>query len=208
MRTILVASSKGGCGKTTIATHLAAHFADSGKNTALVDLDRQASSLHWCQRRPEHMPGVLGIHDAKRWTRELPADTDWVVIDTPAGIRASEVDALLEHVHALVIPVLPSVIDLDATEAFLGELKGLARLKRGRIPLALVANRTKPWTNATQQSLERMKGYGLPVVAELRDTQGYVLTTGLGKSIFDYHSENVRSHQDDWAPLFKWLKKV
>ena len=46
------------------------------------------------------------------------------------------------------------------------------------------------------------------MVAELRDSQGYVLLAGLGKSLFDYHSEQTRSHQDDWAPLLKWLKKL
>ena len=46
------------------------------------------------------------------------------------------------------------------------------------------------------------------VVAELRDSQGYVLMAGIGRSLFDYHSEQIRSHQDDWAPLLKWLKKL
>ncbi len=51
MRMILVASSKGGVGKTTIATNLAARFAVDGKRTVLVDADRQGSSRHWCESR-------------------------------------------------------------------------------------------------------------------------------------------------------------
>jgi len=42
----------------------------------------------------------------------------------------------------------------------------------------------------------------------LRDTQAYVLMVALGKSVFDYGSEQIRSHQDDWSPLLKWLKKA
>ena len=45
-------------------------------------------------------------------------------------------------------------------------------------------------------------------MAQLRDTQAYVLLAGLGKGLYDYRSEQVRNHQADWAPLFKWLKKV
>jgi chromosome partitioning protein len=66
----------------------------------------------------------------------------------------------------------------------------------------------KPWTNASQQVREQLDAWPYPVVAQLRDTQAYVLMTGLGKSIFDYHSEQVRSHQDDWTPLLQWLKKA
>jgi chromosome partitioning protein len=210
MRRILVASSKGGCGKTTIATHLAAHYADAGKKTALVDHDRQRSSWHWCQRRPEGVQPVLGIEGTRRWPKEVPADTEYVIVDTAAGITADEIASLLENIDAMVLPILPSVIDLDATAAFLKELKGVARLrnKRDRVPLGLIANRIKPWTNQSQESIATMKAFGLPIVAELRDTQAYALTTGLGKSLFDYHSEQVRSHQEDWAPLFRWLKRA
>ena len=51
MLKVLIASSKGGCGKTTLATHLAAHYAVGGKNTVLVDCDRLGSSRRWCERR-------------------------------------------------------------------------------------------------------------------------------------------------------------
>lgn len=106
---ILIASSKGGSGKSTLATNLAAAFAVAGKNTALVDTDPQGSSLHWCQRRPEAVPGVLGIDGTRRhWDRGLPPDTQRLILDTPAGIRPAEVEALLEHADVMIVPVLPS----------------------------------------------------------------------------------------------------
>jgi len=106
------------------------------------------------------------------------------------------------------VPVLPSVIDLEATVPFLNSLAKVDRVRKGKLPVGLVANKLKPWTNASQQVLEQLKAWPYPVVAELRDTQAYVLLTGLGKSLFDYHSEQVRNHQDDWMPLFAWLKKA
>jgi hypothetical protein len=57
-------------------------------------------------------------------------------------------------------------------------------------------------------SVDTIKRFPFPIVAELRDTQGYVLASELGKSIFDYNSEVVRSHQDDWGKLLRWLKKL
>jgi chromosome partitioning protein len=209
MLKVLVASSKGGAGKTTIATNLAAHYAVEGKNTVLVDADRQGSSQRWAEKRAEMPNAVLGLSGLRRdWARHIPEDAQRVVIDSAAGIRAGEVGEFLDNVDAVIVPILPSAIDLEAATPFLAELADLPRIKRGKVPVALVANRLKPWTNASQQAIDSIKSFPFPIVAELRDTQGYVLASELGKSIFDYNSEVVRSHQDDWAKLLRWLKKV
>jgi chromosome partitioning protein len=144
------------------------------------------------------------------WPARIPQDAERVVIDAPAGIRASELADLLDEsqAHALVIPVLPSRIDLEASEAFLAEVAGLPKIKRGKVAVGLVANRLKPWTTAAQQAIDEIRRLPFPLVGQLRDTQGYVLMTGLGKSIFDYHSEVIRSHQEDWEKLIRWVKKV
>jgi chromosome partitioning protein len=209
MLKVLVASSKGGAGKTTIATNLAAHYAVDGKNTVLVDADRQGSSQRWAEKRADMPNAVLGLSGLRRdWPRHIPDDAQRVVIDSAAGIRSGEVGEFLDSVDAVIVPILPSAIDLEAAEPFLGELADLPRIKRGKVPVALVANRLKPWTNASQQAIDVIKRFPFPIVAELRDTQGYVLASELGKSIFDYNSEVVRSHQDDWSKLLRWLKKV
>lgn len=208
MLKVLVASSKGGAGKTTVATNLAAHYAVAGRNTVLVDADHQRSALNWCEKRALHCDPVLGIEGTRgQWPRNLPGDAQVVIVDSAAGIRANEVDAFLGMVDALLIPVLPSAIDLEATEPFLAELAALPRIKRGKVAVGVIANRLKPWTNASQIAVEAMHGLSFPLLAELRDTQGYVLANALGKSIFDYHSEQVRSHQDDWAKLLRWLRQ-
>jgi len=208
MLKVLVASSKGGAGKSTLATNLAAHYATSGRNTVLVDADRQGSSLRWSEKRAAHANAVLGLPGLRRdWHRQVPSDADVVIVDSPAGIRAGDVDGWLEHVGVVLVPILPSAIDLEATAPFLDDLAALGRIKRGKVAVGLVGNRLKPWTNASQLAIEEMKALPFPLVAQLRDTQGYVLANALGKSIFDYHSETVRSHQDDWTPLLRWLKR-
>ncbi len=209
MQKILVASSKGGCGKTTIATNLAAHFAQDGKNTVLVDADRQGSSQRWAEKRAGLPAAVLAISGLKHdWQHKIPADAERVIVDGPAGIRAGELAELLDGIDALLIPVLPSRIDLEASENFLAEIANLARIKRGKVAVGLVGNRLKPWTTASQQAVEDIKRLPFPLLAQLRDTQGYVLVAGLGKSIFDYHSELIRTHQQDWDKLLRWLKKL
>ena len=208
MKTVLVASSKGGAGKTTIATHLAAHAALEGRRTALIDADPQQSSTRWAERRAELESAVLPVAGARRakaaW-KSLPEDTQRVVVDAPAGAMAEDLAVWLEHADAVVVPVQPSALDLDATVHFLNTLAQHPRVRRGELRVGLVANRMKPWTNASQATLDLLGQWPYQVVATLRDSQAYVLLVGLGRSLFDYRSAQVRDHQADWAPLLKWL---
>ncbi|WP_411833560.1 AAA family ATPase [Pseudoxanthomonas mexicana] len=210
MKTILVASSKGGAGKTTIATNLAAHFALEGRRTVLVDADPQGSSTRWAERRAELESAVLPIDASGRraWRTWLPDDAERVVIDAAAGAMADDLDGFLDHVDAIVVPVQPSALDIEATVNFLNTLAKVPRVHKRKLPVGLVINRSKPWTNASQQALEMLKAWPYPVVAQLRDTQAYVVLAGLGRSLFDYRSAQVREHQADWEPLLKWIKKA
>lgn len=209
MKTVLVASSKGGAGKTTLATHLAAQSALDGMRTALVDADPQGSSTRWAQRRAGLDSAVLALDGTrhKGWRRQVPDDTQRVVIDAAAGAMADALAPFLESVDTVLVPVVPSTIDIEATVPFLDSLARHPRVRRGELRVGLVANKLKPWTNLSQQAMDLLARWPYPVVAQLRDSQAYVVTTALGKSLFDYHSAQVRDHQSDWTPLLKWLKK-
>lgn len=206
MNYVLVASSKGGAGKTTVSTHLAAFFALQGLQTALVDVDPQGSSLRWAARRADLDSAVLGLKGTgKGWRKKLPQDTQMCIFDSPAGAMAEDLDLFLERAQAVVVPVQPSVLDIEATVGFLDSLSKHPRVRKGELKVGIVGNRLKPWTNASQQAVELLKQWPYPVVAELRDSQAYVLLTGLGRSLFDYNTQQVRDHQQDWQPLLDWV---
>ncbi len=125
MRHIMVMNAKGGCGKSTLATNIASYFASTGAGVALADYDPQRSSLDWLERRPANRPEIAGVAGFKSGLRRAPRNVDYVIIDAPARSHNNELTMLVNHAETIVVPVLPSTIDMQATANFLEELKGV-----------------------------------------------------------------------------------
>lgn len=211
---ILIANSKGGCGKTTLTTSLAGYFARSGRRTTLIDCDPQGSSTAWCSQRAAHLSPVQSFASndpsyglAPGWMLRIPANTEILLIDTPAGLRPHEFEQFARHADALVIPVVPSPIDLRATLVFIDKVRKLDVVRNGRMRVAMVANRLRERTNSAKQLDATLDRLTEAAMIRVRDSQIYVGMADLGQSVFDSDSAAVRAHREDWMPLLGWLEK-
>jgi len=204
MRTIMVINAKGGCGKTTLATNLAGFYADKGNTVAIADFDPQGSSLDWLKARPENRPEILAI-DASDGTYRTPRNVDILILDVPAAIHGKTLTALVRRAESLVIPVLPSPIDMRAAAHFIQELLLVGKVNRDEVKLAVVANRVKENTlifHSLEKFLKRLK---IPRIATLRDTQNYIRAAERGVSIFEMAPSAVQQDVDQWKSLTRWL---
>lgn len=211
---ILIANSKGGSGKTTVTTSLAGYFARSGRRTSLMDCDPQGSSSAWASQRAAHLAPVNAFTSnnpshglTPGWMLRVPANTEVLLIDTPAGLRSYEFEQFARHADALVIPVVPSPIDLRATLVFIDMVRKLDVVRAGRMRVAMIANRLRERTNSAKQldaTLDRLTEAAL---IRVRDSQVYVSLANLGQSVFDNDSAAVRTHRDDWKTLLEWLER-
>ena len=211
MRSILILNAKGGCGKTTMATHIAAYYALQGKRVVLADFDPQASSLAWLAARPADRPRIRGLAAWQDSVR-VPKNTDYLIIDSPAAVRGRPLANLVQRADSILIPVLPSPLDIRAVEHFIGQLNALRRVLNSQVKLATVANRVRENTLAAgdlDDYLERVQlpnGKIVPYLALLRASQSYLRAAESGLSIFEFSASRIERDRASWALVFRWLE--
>jgi chromosome partitioning protein len=152
---------------------------------------------------------VLPLDGTRRdWGRKVPEDAQRVIVDaaaarTATNSRISSTSPMrwssghgLGHRHGSHRPLPQHAAQhpRDPQGQVAGRAWSATACAHGPPPRSRAWTRCKPWP--------------YPLVAQLRDTQAYVLMAGLGRSLFDYQSQQIREHQADWAPLLKWLKRA
>ncbi|HET7369751.1 MAG TPA: AAA family ATPase [Gammaproteobacteria bacterium] len=213
MRRIVLINIKGGCGKTTLATTVAAWYAAAGYSTCLMDMDPQGSSMQWLSLRPADRPPIAGVwahQQASGMTRSfalrVPPGTERLVIDTPAGLTRMQLGDITRDADAVIVPVLPSAFDIRASSRSIGELLLAARTLRRGHRLAVVANRVRQNTHV-YDSLERfLNSLTIPFITSLRSTQHYALAAEQGLGIHELDSRRARTDKAQWQPLIDWLE--
>ena len=207
MKRIMVANPKGGCGKSTLSTHIAAWFAWQEQIVMLGDIDRQQSSHHWLNLRPAPLPhiGRWEIEDDK--VARPPKGTQVVVLDTPAGLHGKALKHALGMVDKIVVPLVPSAFDMWASAEFFEQLAEMKAVRREEVAIGVVGMRVNARTQMAAQLDAFLQPYGLPMITKLRETQLYVQTIQRGLTIFDLPLGRTERDREQWQPLLDWLQQ-
>ena len=216
-RRILVINGKGGCGKTTIATNLAVAYANRGTKVALLDNDPQASSTFWAEQRPQELPPVSVIakherpkmYQTQSFHHRLPEATDLVITDGHSNARGRDMDTLLRQNDMILVPVLPSAIDIRAGERFITDLLTHPIYRRQPIPVAVVANRIQPNTHSHEKLMHFLGCLDIPCVAQFRDSPVYTDAAETGQGVVDMKDcRAARKETAQWKQLLQWIDEL
>ena len=205
VRSILVVNSKGGSGKTTVAINLASYYATQGSAVVLADFDPQGSSLAWLAARSEDRPPIHGLAAWKDPLR-IPRQADTVIMDAPAGVHERQVARLARLAQTVLIPVLPSPLDIRAAAEFIEHVLRVRRTSGLATKVAVLANRVRDVTRIADTLDEFLRGVNLPFVATLRDSQHYIVAAERGLGLFELAPATVAQDLEQWDPLVKWLQ--
>jgi chromosome partitioning protein len=173
-----------------------------GKSVALLDMDIQQSSSLWVEARSKDLPPIR----AMKHNKPSEGPSDWMVVDTAAGLSGSNLAySLVKQVNKIIVPVVPSLFDLSASQNFLKELIEEKKVRNSHCHIGVVGMRMEPRTRAAQALEYFLSSVDLPILAYLRETQIYVNAAFEGKSLFDL--PHYLAEREQWAFLQEWIEK-
>jgi chromosome partitioning protein len=205
MRHVMVLNAKGGCGKSTLATNIAVFFARDGLDVCIADYDPQRSSLDWLAQRPADLPSIRGVPAFEDGLRSVPRDTEILVIDAPARVHGTELNELVRRAETILVPVLPSAIDIKACGHFMSELLEIGKVSRKQARLGVVANRVREHTLIFEELDDYLKKLKVPYLASLREAQNYVRAYARGMGVLELPEYLAWPDWKQWEPIADWL---
>ena len=204
MRTIAVINAKGGCGKTTIATSLSSALAWEGHAVALADMDPQQSSSDWLKLRPASAPPVSSRRGAS--AAGATDEIDTLILDTPAGLSGEALEQTIQRAQTVLVPVLPSPVDMRAAWGFLSHLQDIPSVRRDATVVGLIANRVRPQTIIYRELSGFLDGFRVPVIAQLRDSMNYLRAFEKGLAVADLPPYLAWQDWEEWESVLAWLR--
>jgi chromosome partitioning protein len=210
---IVVLNPKGGCGKTTLVTNLASRFAADDNTPAIMDYDPQGSTMRWLEKRPADRAPIYGIAAYKKtmgatrsWQLRVPSDTTTLLIDSPAGVRQDEFIELTRDATSILVPVLPSAIDIHAASRCIADLLLIAKVDRRDGKLGVIANRTRRNTRSFAGLMRFLDSLGIPVVGILRDSQNFVRAAEEGLGVVELPVRRTEQDVEQIERITRWLR--
>ena len=212
MKTTLVINPKGGSGKTTIAINLAACLAGDNIPTTLMDYDPQRSSLEWLGSRAPQAPRIHGANGAPARFGQLrslemfvPHETRHLIIDAPAGASGVLLQEMVDRAHCILVPVVPSVIDIRATETFIKALLAMPRARLGDARVGIVANKVRASMPAYQPFLRFLESLQVKLVARLLDSDVFLRAAESAAGIFEMDPGQTAVERRQFLPIVEWV---
>ncbi|NCF51211.1 AAA family ATPase [Gammaproteobacteria bacterium] len=209
---IVILNPKGGCGKSTLATNLAVCYAKRGPAPAIMDFDPQGSTMAWLERRPVGLPTIHGIAAFKKtmqatrsWQLRIPSETRNVIIDSPAGLNHDDLREITRDATTILVPVMPSSMDIHAASRCVADLLLVARVDRNERKLAVVANRTRRNTKSFGKLMRFLDSLGIPIIAVLRDSQNFVHAAEQGIGLHEMQPSRVGPDLQQLDRIASWL---
>lgn len=209
---IVILNPKGGCGKSTIATNIAAGYALRGSCPAIMDFDPQGSTLAWLERRAPELPKIHGIAAFKKsmqatrsWQLRVPQETVNLIVDSPAGLHHDDLREITRDATSILVPVLPSPMDIHAASRCIADLLLVAKVDRRDRKLAVIANRTRKNTKSFAKLMRFLDSLGIPIIAVLRDSQNFVYAAENGLGIFEMKKSRARPDIEQLNKVMSWL---
>jgi chromosome partitioning protein len=209
---VVILNPKGGCGKSTIATNISACYAARDTAPAIMDFDPQGSTLAWLDRRPDELPDIHGIAAFKKsmqatrsWQLRVPSDTENLIVDSPAGMHHDDLREITRDATSILVPVLPSPMDIHAASRCIADLLLVAKVDRRDRKLAVIANRTRKNTKSFGRLMRFLDSLGIPIIAVLRDSQNFVHAAEKGVGIVEMQPSRVRLDVEQFDKIMQWL---
>jgi chromosome partitioning protein len=195
---IVIANSKGGVGKSTLAVHLAAWLHEQGHRVTLADCDTQQSSSEWIR---EAVPGIKAVRldNPDMILNELPQlgnDTDYVVADGP-GSQTETSRALLLRADLAIVPCKASMLEVRALAKATDVLRQAQDIRSGKPRAVIVLSMVGKNYRLTQDMKDAAAALDLPLASKamiLR--QIYADAPGQGAVVWDLGSRAQEATQE------------
>jgi chromosome partitioning protein len=198
MQTIVLASQKGGAGKTTLAAHLAVAAEEAGmKPAVLIDTDPQGSLAAWWNAREAQAPALAPCPIAELRTKLAALDKagyDLAVIDTPPAITDA-IRSVVALADLVMIPARPSPHDLRAIGSTVSLVTGAGR------PFVFALTQAKANARLTVQAVAALSEHGTVSGAIIHDRVDFASSMIDGRTVLevDPKGRSATEVRDLWA---------